>query len=178
MIFPSIVFSSFLLRIIWKILLLGNRRNDIHPPAIGAFFHPELHQIVNLFAHLRIFPIQIGLPSAVEVQEILPSLLTVLPGTSAETRAPVIRLTSVCLRIFPDIIVTIGILSGFPAFHKPHMLIGSVIHHQIHYHLNAALMSLCNQLLHILVCPESRINTPVIPDIIPVVILGRIKYRA
>ena len=106
-IFSCIILAVISLRVIREGLILGDRRDHIHAPSISTFIHPELHQIIDFLTDSFIFPVEIRLLSAVEMKVILATLFVIFPGTSAEAGTPVVRLTAVCFRILPDIIITV-----------------------------------------------------------------------
>ena len=56
------------------------------------------------------------------------------------------------------------------------MLVGAVVEHQVHHDADAPLLTLGDQLPHVLHGAEHRVDGPVIGDIIPVVHLGRGKH--
>ncbi|GFI58717.1 hypothetical protein IMSAG025_02181 [Muribaculaceae bacterium] len=100
-----------------------------------------------------------------------------LPGRPSEACPPVIGCTAVFLPFPPYIIIPVWIILGFPAFHKPLMFIGSVVHHQVHHNPDSPFMGLCQHLIKILHRSELIHNIPVIADIIPIVIIRRLIHR-
>ena len=100
-----------------------------------------------------------------------------LPGRPSETCPPVIGRIPVFLSFPPYIIIPVWIILRLPAFHKPLMLIGSMVYHQIHHNPDSPLMGFRQHLIKILHRSELIHNIPVIADIIPIVIIGRLIYR-
>ena len=41
--------------------VLGNQVDDVHAEAVHALVQPEAHDVVDLFADLRVLPVQVGL---------------------------------------------------------------------------------------------------------------------
>ena len=58
------------------------------------------------------------------------------------------------------------------------MLIGSMVDNKIQNDLDTMLMSFSDQLIHVLVTSEARVDLPIITDIVTVVVLWGVKNRA
>ena len=99
----------------------------------------------------------------------------VLPGGTAEPGAPVIGLLSVFGRL-PDIIIPVRIFFFLPAFDKPGMFIGCMVYHQIQNYLNPPFMAFLQQQPEIFHRSEFIHNPLVIGNIIPVIMVWRLKY--
>ena len=106
-IFSCVILTVISLRVIREGLVFGDGCDYVHTPSVSSFIHPELHQIIDFLTDSFIFPVEIRLLSAVEMKVILATLFVIFPGTSAEAGTPVVRLTAVCFRILPDIIITV-----------------------------------------------------------------------
>jgi len=109
-IFSCIILAVISLRVIREGLILGDRRDHIHAPSISSFIHPEFHQIIDFLTDSFIFPVDVRLFFAVEMKVILATLFVVFPGTSAEAGTPVVWLTAICFRVFPDVIITVFVV--------------------------------------------------------------------
>ena len=109
-IFSCIILAVISLRVIREGLILGDRRDHIHAPSISTFIHPELHQIIDFLTDSFIFPVEVRLFFAVEMKVILATLLVIFPGASAEAGTPVVWLTAICFRVFPDVIITVFVV--------------------------------------------------------------------
>ena len=105
------------------------------------------------------------------------SYLRIFPSASTKAGAPIIRLTSIRFWVFPKIEITVRIVIGFIALHKPLMLIRSMVYHKIQNNFDSTGMCLFDQAVHILVCSKFVIYFSVITDIVPIIILRRIKHR-
>ena len=101
---------------------LGVKVCHVHSESVAAHIQPELHHIIDLIAHLLIFPVQIRLLSGKQMKIILSCSLIKFPGRAGKIRSPVVRLLTV-LGISPDVIVPVRIVLGFSGLHKPGMLI-------------------------------------------------------
>ena len=100
----------------------------------------------------------------------------IFPCRAGKTGAPVIRLFSV-LRRTPDIVIPVGIVRGLPAFHKPAVLVGGMVHHQVHDQADAPLMGRRKHFIEIVHGAELFHDRLIIADIIPVVIIGGLIDR-
>ena len=58
------------------------------------------------------------------------------------------------------------------------MFVRSMVYHQIQHNFDFSFVCLSDQLFHIFVCSEFFVDAAIITDIVSVVILWRIKYRA
>ena len=109
-IFSCIILAVISLRVIREGLILGDGCDYVHTPSVSSFIHPEFHQIIDFLTDSFIFPVEIRLLSAVEMKVILVTLFVVFPGTSAEAGTPVVWLTAICFRVFPDVIITVFVV--------------------------------------------------------------------
>ena len=151
--------------------ILGNHADNIHAEAIDSLLAPPVHHVKDLIADLGIFPVQIRLFSGKTVQVIHAGMLVKLPCGAAEAGSPVVRLLPV-LRLLPDVIIAVRIVSGAAAFDKPCMLIGGVVHDKIHDNPDMMAVCFCQQTIEILHRTEIIHDIAVIGDIVTVVIVG------
>ncbi|MNV60331.1 hypothetical protein D3C71_1527910 [compost metagenome] len=107
------------------------------------------------------------------MQVILLRLLVVLPYRTAEYRLPIIRRTSVCAGV-PNIVIPVRVIFGASRLHEPIVLVGGMIHDQVHDQLHAAFMHVLEQLLPIGHCPELIHNVAIIADVVAVIVIWRL----
>ena len=107
------------------------------------------------------------------MQIVLARRLVELPGRGAEVGGPVIRLAAT-FGGPPDVVIAVGIVHGFAGLDEPAMLVRSVVHHQIHHQLDPTLMQPDQQLLPVGQGAEVIHDRPVVADIVPVVVVGRL----
>ena len=124
-------------RQIRKAFLLGNQIDDIHAETVDALLAPPGHHVKHGVAHRGVFPVQIDLLRGKAVQVVLVRRRIVLPGRAGEKGAPVVRLRAV-FPVSPDVEIALGIVAGGAALDEPRMLVGSMIHHEIHDDFQAA----------------------------------------
>ena len=129
----------------------------------------------------------------------LPGLLIKYPGRSGEEGAPVVgrkKLFSLILHnipgkalllflghgrkrssLTPNVVISLGIFLVLTALHKPGMLIGAVVYHQVHHNLNAFFMGLFQKSIKVSHGTELFHDIFIVGNIIAVVIVGRTIYR-
>ena len=163
-------------RSVRKSRILGNHADNIHAKTIDSLLAPPVHHIEYFIADLWIFPVQIRLLLGKAVQIVHTGSLVKLPCGTAEAGSPVVRLLPI-LRLLPDVIIPVRIVSGAAAFDKPCMLIGGVVHDKIHD--NSDMMTVClrKQTVKILHRTEIIHDIAVIGNIVAVVIIGRFINR-
>ena len=98
------------------------------------------------------------------------------PCGSAEIGSPVGGLVSV-FGIFPDIVVTVGVVLGLAALDEPFMLVGTVVHDQIHDDFYPSFVGSGEHAVKVFHGPELRHNVSVVRDVVTVVIIGRFVDR-
>ena len=165
--------------------------NGIDPEAGQPLVQPPVDHPVDLFADLRVLPVEVGL-LFVENMQIKPVFVTgqLFPDLSAEIRTPVagenisvrradgVVRTSIFLhcagfiRLFQ--LTEIEILPVFPfripaCFLEPLVFIRAVVYDQIHNDMLIPLFGLCKEAVHVLHCAEAGVNIVVIGDIISLV---------
>ncbi len=157
------------------IRFFANHIDHVHTKATNTFIDPEIHHLINRLANLFIFPIQIRLTLAIQVQKILPCLLIQLPSRSTEYRAQSIRFLSIDW-ITPNIVVTIRIFFIFTCLNEPRVFIRSMIHHQIHNDTDTSFLCFFNQFLQFFHRTEFCHDCLIITDIIAIVIIWRLVH--
>ena len=103
--------------------------------------------------------------------------LVILPCRPAKTCAPVVGRCLIVLPFTPDIVIAVCIILRLPAFHKPFMFIGGMVHHQIHDDADASFMGCRQHLVEVLHCAEFFHDRLIVTDIIAVVVIGRLIHR-
>ena len=111
----AVIFSCVILTVIslWVIregLVFGDGCDYVHTPSVSSFIHPEFHQIIDFLTDSFIFPVDVRLFFAVEMKVILATPFVIFPGASAEAGTPVVWLTAICFRVFPDVIITVFVV--------------------------------------------------------------------
>ena len=119
---------------------LGDHADHIHAEAIDAFVTPPGHHVKDLLAYLRVIPVQVRLFFGKQVQVVHGGCFIVFPCGTAEAGAPVVGWGLGVLPFPPDVVVAVRVVRGFAAFHEPFVLVGGVVHHQVHDDLDASLM--------------------------------------
>ena len=159
-------------------VLLADHGNHVHAEAVHTLVAPPGHHVVDLVAHLRVGPVEVGLLAAEQVQVILAGGLVELPRALGEVGAPVVRRAAVRLGIAPDVVVAVGIVAALAALHEPRMLVRGVIDHQVHHQLHAAGVNALQHAVKIGHGAEFLHDVAVIRDVVAVVIIGRGEERA
>ena len=105
------------------------------------------------------------------MQRPLPHLGIIIPGRAREKAGPVVGRV---LRpaVPPDVVVVIGALPVPAGGLEPGVLVGGVVHHQVHDQLHAPPVRLRQQPLQILHGAELGVHGPVVADVVAVVIHG------
>jgi len=135
-----------------------------------AFVQPPVDHLIDFFPKLRILPVQVRLLFVKDMQ-----IVTVLvsrqlfPDRSSEIRSPVAgKLFPFlhCLDIEKLSVFSVRIPAGLL---KPLVLIGAVVHDQVHYDPDASLFCLGDQFIHILHRPEPRVDPIVIRNVVALI---------
>ena len=156
-----------------RVILKGQRFLDIDdridPESGKPFIEPPVDHVIDLFPDLRILPVEIRL-LFVEYMEIVFILMSreLFPDRTAKVRSPVTGELPIFdrlnIEIFP--ILSVGILTC-PS--EPLMFIRTMVDDQIHDDIHVALFRFGEQAVHVVHRPETRVNVPVIRDVIPLV---------
>ena len=77
----------------------------------------------------------------------------------------------------PNVVISLGIFLVLTALHKPGMLIGAVVYHQVHHNLNAFFMGLFQKSIKVSHGTELFHDILIVGDIIAIVIIGRTINR-
>ena len=151
-------------------ILLADHADDVHPPSVHAFVAPPAHHLKHAFPDFWICPVQIRLFFCEKMQVVLAAFFILLPGGSGEAGAPVVRRSAV-LSVLPDVIIPVGIILSFPAFHKPGMLVGGVVCHQIHHQFHTPGMDLGKHPVEVFHRTEFLHDGPVIRNVVSVIMI-------
>ena len=152
---------------------LGNLVDDIDAEAIYTQVYPEVHHSAHLLPDSGVVPVQISLLDGIGVQIILASFGAVFPGRTAEAGFPIGQ-RLVC----PVVEIAVGIILALLGLQEPLVLGGGVVGDQVHDDLDAMLMGLLDEDLHIIQGAELVHNIPVVGDIITVVHIGALVAGA
>ena len=156
--------------------VLRNQVDDVHAEAVHALVQPEAHDVVDLFADLRVLPVQVGLLDGEVVQVELAGRLVPLPYGGAEARNPVVRRNRLAvlvesLGIAPDVVVAVGVVLGGACLLEPFVLVGSVVDDQVHHELDAVLVRGFEQLIEVFHGAELGHDGTVVGDVVAVVVV-------
>ncbi len=116
------------------------------------------------------------------MEEVFAALRVVLPCGAAEVGAPLVRLGARSARLVarlggtPPIPVGVRIVLVTGGL-EPGVLVGGVVHDEVHHDLQAALVSLGEQLVHVLERAEQRVDVLVVGDVVAVVVLRGPVHR-
>ena len=91
--------------VFWEVLFFRDEVDDVETESFDSFLPPEAHHLIDVFTHLFILPVQVGLGHVEQVEIILPSPLIIFPRASAELRFPVRWFVA------PDVVVTVPLVS-------------------------------------------------------------------
>ena len=160
--------------------VLGNQVDDVHAEAVHALVQPEAHDVVDLFADLRVLPVQVGLLDGEVVQVELAGRLVPLPYGGAEAGNPVVRRNRLAvlveaLGVAPDVVVAVGVVLGGACLLEPFVLVGGVVDDQVHHELDAVLVRGFEQLVEVFHGAELGHDGTVVGDVVAVVVVrGRV----
>ena len=161
---------------------LGDLGDHVHAEAVDAAIHPPIHHLVDGLAHFGILPVEVGLLLGVLVEEVFAALRVVLPCGAAEVGAPLVRLGARSARLMarlggtPPIPIRMRIVLVAGSL-EPGVLVGRVVHDQVHDDLQAALVRFGKQLVHIGHRAEQRVDVLVVGDVVAVVVLRGLEDR-
>ena len=163
-------------RVLGEGKVLGNQVDDVHAEAVHALVEPEAHDVVDLFADLRVLPVQVGLLDGEVVQVELAGRLVPLPHGGAEAGNPVVRRDRVAvlveaLRVAPDVVVAVGVVLGGACLLEPFVLIGGVVDDEVHHELDAVLVRGFEQLVEVFHGAELGHDGTVVGDVVAVVVV-------
>ena len=163
-------------RVIGEGEVLRNQVDDVHTEAVHALVQPEAHDVVDLFADLRVLPVQVGLLDGEVVQVELAGRLVPFPHGGAEAGNPVVRRNRLAvlveaLGVAPDVVVAVGVVLGGACLLEPFVLVRGVVDDQVHHELDAVLVRGFEQLIEVFHGAELGHDGAVIGNVVAVVIV-------
>ena len=153
-----------------EVLLFRNQVDDIETEPFDAFLAPEAHHLIDVLAHLRIFPIQIGLRDVEQVKIILAALLVILPGVAPELRLPVRRLVA------PDVVVAVALVPGERLL-EPLVLGRRVVDDDVHHEPDATRLGFADELVEVVHRPVRWVDRVIVAHVITVIVLWGLVHR-
>ena len=157
-------------------LRLGDEGHHILPEAVHPQIQPEAQDILHLPAHLGIGHVQIRLLFGEEMEIVFVQPLVIFPGAALKEAGPVVGGTALApdgLARAPDVVVVIGVVLPLFALQEPGVLVGAVVHHQIHEDPQSPGVGALQHLLEELQIPVIRVDVFVIRDVVAEVRVGR-----
>ena len=142
----------------------------VEPKPVHPAVEPEAHLTEDRFLHLGIAPIEVGLLYAEGVQVVLPRDGVPLPRPSPERTHPVVRRPALP-GVAPNIPVSALALPRGTRLDKPGVLVGGVVHHQVHQDTNPLVMCLFQEAIEIFKGAEDWIDRAVVADVVTCVLV-------
>ena len=156
--------------------ILGDQAYHVHAESIHALVQPPVHHGEDIPADGWIFPVLVRLLPGEEVEIIHIRGPVIFPGRAGEAGTPVVGGFLVSGRP-PDIVVPVRVVPGTAAFQEPGVLVGSVVHHQIHDQAQAPPVHFVKEAVKVLHGPELLHDRLIVADVVPIVIVGRLIDR-
>lgn len=126
---------------------LRDEVDDIEAEALDALRFPEAQDVLELLAHRRVLPVEVGLRDIEEVQVPLAEMWHVLPGRAAEFRLPV-RRRRIGRAVAEDVVIHV-LRIALQCLLEPLVRRRGVVEHHIEHQADAACLSLRNQRLEV-----------------------------
>ena len=159
---------------------LGDEGDDVLAEAVHAHVQPELHDALDLLAHLRVIHVEVGLLFGEQVQIVFVQPLVVFPCAALEHARPVVRRTSFAahgLARPPYIIVVIGVILALAALDEPLVLVAGMVDDEIHEHAHTALVRAVKHLTEYAEVSVLRVYVHIVGNIVAEVRVRRRVYR-
>ena len=162
--------------------VLADHVDDVHPEPVHAPVQPPPHHGVDGLADLGVLPVQVGLLGGEDVQVVLAGALVPGPGRAGEVGLPVGGFGARRARrlrddagagVTPPVPVPLGVVAAGPRLREPRVLVGGVVHHQVHDQLHAAGVQLGDELVQVGQRAEQRVDVLVVADVVAVVVHRR-----
>ena len=163
-------------RIVRQALFFGDKRDYVLPEAVHPFVQPEAHDFFDFLAHLGVIHVQIGLLLGEQMQIKFVYIIVILPGAALKDAGPVVgrqELMALSAAGAPVIVVVVGVILPLAALLEPHVLIGGVVHHQVHEHPHPPLVGAVQHLFEHLQVAVVRVDIHVVGNVIAKVRVGR-----
>ena len=157
--------------------ILRQHVDDVHAEPVDAAVEPPAHHLVDGRPDLRVLPVEVGLLAGEQVEVVLPRRRVELPHRTGEVRLPVGGLGSrraglgAGPRRAPPVPVALGVVDARARLDEPRVLVGRVVHHEVHHQLHAPLVHRGQQLVELLERAEGRIDVAVVADVVAVVVV-------
>ena len=167
--------------VVGQALDLADEGDDVLAEAVHAHIEPEVHDALDLGAHGGVVHVEVGLALGEDVQVPLVEGGLVLPRAALEEAVPVVGRDghAVLLGTLPPNVVVVerAVLAGTARL-EPRVLHGGVVDHEVHDHLETALVRAVEHLLENLEVAVLGIDGAVVGDVVAVVRIGRWVERA
>jgi hypothetical protein len=141
--------------------------------AVDAPVEPEAQDVVELLAHLRVVPVQVGLLGVEQVQVPLAGRAVGLghprPGGAAEHAAPGVRgqLAVLAASVAEQVPGALGgARAGGQRLLEPGVLVGGVVGHQVHDHPQPEPLGLGEQVVGVGQRAEARVDVAVVGHVV------------
>ena len=157
----------------------------VDPEAARAAVQPEPQDVLELVAHGRVVPVEVGLAGVKEVQVVLAGASVGLgdarPGRAAEVRLPVVwrQVAALPASVAEDEHLpggrpgALGKGSG-----KEQVLVGAVVGYDVHEDLDAQAVCFGDEVVEVAKRPEERVHRAVVGNVVAGVALrGREEWR-
>ncbi len=151
--------------------ILGQAVGHIDPEAVDAAVGPEAQGVPEVRADLGVVPVEVGLLGGEEV-EVPPAVGQPGPGGAAEAGDPVggRQLAQLALALAEDIALPRGGSGlGGQRLLEPEVLVGGVVGHDVHHHLEAQAVRLGHHGVEVVEGAEPRVDIAVVVDVIAAV---------
>ena len=151
---------------------LEHERHCVHAKAGHPHLEPEADDLRDLVAHLRVRDIEVRLEAVEAVQVVLAGGLVLLPVARllVGKRDP-LRLVGGL--VAPDVPGALGRVAIAARLLEPRVLVRRVVDHEVHDHLDAAVVGGAHEIDELAEASEARIDPVVVAHVITVVAVGR-----
>ena len=162
--------------VVFQYIRLGDQVDHVEAEASDALLLPEADDILELFSHLRVLPVEVCLGDIEQMQVIFFQGRHIFPRVAAELGNPVCG--SVSVHGIPENIVIHVLGIARQRLLKPLVLGGRVVEDHVKHQADAALVRLADQSLRILHGSEHGIDRIVVRHIVAVVVHRRFEERS
>jgi len=160
---------------------LGDERDDVHAESVDAFVEPEAHEAVDLFANLRVRPVEIGLLGREVVEVILVRLRVERPRGTGEIGGVVVGRGAGAIGRgvsgLPDVEVAIWIGLAVARFDEPLVLVRRVVDDEIDDEAHVALLGAGEKRVEVGDVAELGHYLTVVADVVATIDVGRVEVR-